>query len=160
DASYNSRLSSMNQERLNTQLDTFNQRLASRFGEERMSTAFRAQSAGLGSTKGLVGVAGLAASVFGLSGDLGDFNRHTTQTALDAGNAAASGSDGIAAAKEVNALRSGATAEDAAAAAGRFATFAKFGGLATGVAGGGFQIVQGIRADDGVQIAQGGVTIA
>jgi hypothetical protein len=160
DPALDSRLSAVTRERLDARLDAFNQRLTSRFGGERVSSAFRAQTAGLGAAKGIGGVVGLASAAFGLSNNVDSFNMNKAQAALDVGNATTGGSQGVAAAKEVSALKAGASVDEATAAAGKFATFAKFGGLATGAGAGAFEVFQGIQAKDGVQIAQGGVTMA
>jgi hypothetical protein len=160
DRDYASKLSSSSQAKVNANVDGLHQRLSDRFGAERVDKAFSAQRLGAAGGRSVMGLAGLAAASSAFIDDAHQFNFNKAEVALDAGTAAVGGSQGVAAAKEASALKAGGSADEAADAAGKFGSFAKFGGLAIGVGLGGFDIYQGAKSGDKVKMAQGGVTIA
>ncbi len=153
-------LSPLHQERLNAQLSAFNDKLVSRFGSERLDASFRAQTAGSGALRGVAGLAGLASSASSLISDIHGFNASKAPAvALDAGSATVQGSYGVSAVKELQALKSGSSVEEASAAAGKIGSFARFGGLGVGVAAGGLETFEGVREGDAVKASQGGITM-
>lgn len=127
----------------------------------REAEALRTQALGSSTTRSVGGVVGVAGAVFGIVHHTRNFElSKVPDLALDAGNAVVGSSQSIAAAKETKALAASQTVDDAANAAGKIGTIARFGGLVTGVLAGGLEVFRGVQQDDNVKIAQGGVTIA
>lgn len=149
-------------DRLNLKLDANRARLEARFGTTRVVDTSEALLRGASGAK--VGVGGLAALASGASLIDNIQNHNFVKAGIDAGNVAVGGANVVVGARELSALRAtpnGALAlDDLGNVAGRLGQFAKYGGLAVGVAAGGYQVVDGIIKGDGVSVAQGGVGIA
>lgn len=147
---------------LNRKLELNKIRLGQRFGEARVEATQEALLRGASGAKAGVGALGALASGAALISDIQQHN--WLKAGIDAGGVAVGGANVVAGVRELSALRAtpnGALAiDDLGSVAGKFGTFAKFGGLAVGLAAGGYQVVDGIVKGDGVSIAQGGVGIA
>jgi hypothetical protein len=147
---------------LNRKIELNKIRLGQRFGEARVEATQEALLRGASGAKAGVGALGALASGAALISDIQQHN--WLKAGIDAGGVAVGSANVVAGARELSALRAtpnGALAiDDLGSVAGKFGTFAKFGGLAVGLAAGGYQVVDGIVKGDGVSIAQGGVGIA
>jgi hypothetical protein len=127
----------------------------------RETEALRTQALGSSTTRSVGGIVGVAGGIAGIVRHTRNFElSKIPDLALDAGNTVVGSSQSVAAAKEAKALATSQTVDDAANAAGKVGAIARFGGLATGVLSGGLEVFRGVREDDNVKVAQGGVTIA
>ncbi len=149
-------------DKLNRKLDANRARLEARFGATRVTDTSEALLRGASGAKTGVGAIAALASGASLINSIQQGN--WAKATIDAGGVAVGGANVVVGVREFSALRAtpnGALAiDDLGTVAGRFGQFAKFGGLAVGVAAGGYQVVDGIIKGDGVSIAQGGVGIA
>jgi hypothetical protein len=152
---YQSRLPRDTQDAMNYRVAQLRGRLDGRFGSSRIDTALDVSNKIGARAQGAVGIAGLVTSGLSFAHDLQHFNG--AKLALDAGSGAVSAAGTVAAAKELKAIRGGASAERASQVAGKFGSFAKFGGLGVGTAVSGYQVYEGIKGGDGAKVAQGGV---
>jgi hypothetical protein len=127
----------------------------------RETEALRTQALGSSTTRSVGGIAGVAAGLYGMVHHTRNFQlSNVPDLAVDAGTAVTGSSQSVAAVKEAKALADKVPVDDAANAAGKIGTVARFGGVVTGVLAGGLEVFRGVKQEDNVKIAQGGVTIA